>query len=279
MEMNGVIEGLAKAAARNAKGHEGDYIKDGLLYCGKCHTPKQCEIECGGRVIKPHCMCKCEVERWERLKEEDRARERMQRVDRMCRTGFRDSEMREWTFAHDDGKDAKTMAAMRRYVEKFPQMLENGTGLMLYGNVGSGKSFAAACIANALIENGTPCLMTNFQRIVNKLQDGFSGKQEYIDSLQKFDLLIIDDFATERRTEYMTEQVTAVIDARYRSKLPLIVTTNINPRDLMSAGGIGEQRIYSRIMDMCVPVPFNGSDRRRSDYAARTAAAKELLGL
>nr|UWD58135.1 MAG: hypothetical protein [Bacteriophage sp.] len=47
----------------------------------------------------------------------------------------------------------------------------------------------------------------------------------------------------------------------------------------MSAGGIGEQRIYSRIMDMCVPVPFNGSDRRRSDYAARTAAAKELLGL
>lgn len=144
MEMNGVIEGLAKAAARNAKGHEGDYIKDGLLYCGKCHTPKQCEIERGGRVIKPYCMCKCEVEREERLKEEDRARERMQRVDRMRRTGFPDSEMREWTFANDGGKDARTMAAMRRYVEKFPQMLENGTGLMLYGNVGSGKSFAVA---------------------------------------------------------------------------------------------------------------------------------------
>lgn len=279
MKTDGIIEGLAKAAAQNHKPKEGDYIKDGLLYCGKCHTPKQCEVEIGGRVIKPYCMCRCEVEREERLKEEDRARERMQRVDRMRRTGFPDSEMREWTFAHDDGKDAKTMAAMKRYVEKFPQMLENGTGLMLYGNVGSGKSFAAACIANALIESGTPCLMTNFQRIVNKLQNGFSGKQEYIDSLQKFDLLIIDDFATERRTEYMTEQVTAVIDARYRSKLPLIVTTNINPHDLMSADGIGEQRIYSRIMDMCVPVAFNGQDRRRSDYAARTAAAKKILGL
>ena len=269
MDTNGIIEGLAKAAAQNHKPQEGDYIKDGLLYCGKCHTPKQCEVEMGGRIIKPYCMCRCEVEREERLKEEERARERMQRADRMRRTGFPDSEMRDWTFANDDGKDAKTMAAMRRYVEKFPEMLENGTGLMLYGNVGSGKSFAAACIANALIENGTPCLMTNFQRIVNK----------YIDSLQKFDLLIIDDFATERKTEYMAEQVTAVIDARYRSKLPLIVTTNINPRDLMSADGIGEQRIYSRIMDMCVPVAFNGQDRRRSDYAARTAAAKELLGL
>lgn len=279
METDGIIEGLAKAAAANSKPKEGDYVKDGLLYCGKCHTQKQCEVEIGGRVIKPYCMCRCEIEREERLKEEDRARERMRRVDRMRRTGFPDSEMREWTFANDDGKDAKTMAAMRRYVEKFPQMLENGTGLMLYGNVGSGKSFAAACIANALIENGTPCLMTNFQRIVNRLSSGFSGKQEYIDGLQKFDLLIIDDFAAERKTEYMAEQVTAVIDARYRSKLPLIVTTNINPRDLMSADGIGEQRIYSRIMDMCVPVAFNGQDRRRSDYAARTAAAKELLGL
>lgn len=279
MNMDGIIEGFAKAAERNAKPQAGDYIKDGLLYCGKCNTPKQCEMEFGGRIIKPYCMCKCEVEEEERRKEDERTRERMQRVDMMRRTGFPDSEMREWTFANDDGKDAKTMAAMKRYVERFPEMLENGTGLMLYGNVGSGKSFAAACIANALIENGTPCLMTNFQRIVNKLQDGFSGRQEYIDSLQKFDLLIIDDFATERKTEYMTEQVTAVIDARYRSKLPLIVTTNINPRDLMSADGIGEQRIYSRIMDMCVPVPFNESDRRRSDYAARTAAAKELLGL
>lgn len=277
--MDGIIEGVAKAADMNRKSQEGDYIKYGLLYCGKCHTPKQCEVECGGRLIKPYCMCRCESENYEREKEEERTRERMRRVDRMRRTGFPDSEMREWTFANDDGKDAKTTAAMKRYVEKFPQMLENGTGLMLYGNVGSGKSFAAACIANALIESGTPCLMTNFQRIVNKLQDGFSGKQEYIDSLNEFDLLIIDDFATERKTEYMTEQVTAIIDARYRSNLPLIVTTNINPRDLMGADGIGEQRIYSRIMDMCIPVAFNGQDRRRSDYAARTAAAKELLGL
>ena len=279
MNFDGIIDGLENAAARNAKGRDGDYVKDGLLYCGKCNTPKQCVVEFGGRVIKPYCMCKCEVEEEERLKEESRVRERMQRVDRMRRTGFPDSEMREWTFANDDGKDAMTMAAMKRYVDKFPQMLEAGTGLMLYGNVGSGKSFAAACIANSLIESGTPCLMTNFQRIVSKLQDGFSGKQEYIDGLQRFDLLIIDDFATERKTEYMTEQVTAVIDARYRSKLPLIVTTNINPRELMSADGIGEQRIYSRIMDMCVPVAFNGCDRRSSEYAARTAAAKGLLGL
>ena len=53
MDTNGIIEGLAKAAAQNHKPNEGDYIKDGLLYCGKCNTPKQCEVEMGGRIIKP----------------------------------------------------------------------------------------------------------------------------------------------------------------------------------------------------------------------------------
>lgn len=57
--MDGIIEGLAKAAATNFKPKEGDYIKDGLLYCGKCHTPKQCEVEIGGRVIKPKCQEEC----------------------------------------------------------------------------------------------------------------------------------------------------------------------------------------------------------------------------
>lgn len=52
MDTNGIIEGLAKAAAQNHKPQDGDYIKDGLLYCGKCHTPKQCEVEFGGRIIK-----------------------------------------------------------------------------------------------------------------------------------------------------------------------------------------------------------------------------------
>ena len=118
MDTNVIIEGLAKAAAQNHTPHEGDYIKDGLLYCGKCHTQKQCEVEFGGRVIKPYCMCECEIEEEERRKEHERARERKQRVDRMRRTGFPDSEMRDWTFANDDGKDAKTMAAILAYAQR-----------------------------------------------------------------------------------------------------------------------------------------------------------------
>lgn len=277
METNAIIDGIAKAAARNRKAEEGDYIKGGLLYCGKCHTPKQCEVEFQGRVLKPYCMCKCEVEEEERRQKERKRAERMARVDRMRRTGFPDSEMRKWTFASDDGKSPQ-MKVLRRYVENFPRMLETGKGLILYGNVGSGKSFAAACVANALIDSGTPCLMTNFSRIVNTLNNSFEGRQGYIDSLNDFDLLVIDDFAAERGTEYMTEQVFNIIDARYRSGLPLIVTTNLDGSQLMNPKGIGQERVLSRILEMCVPVKFDGPNRRTRG-SADMDEIRGILGL
>ena len=42
-----------------------DYINpaDGLLYCGKCHTPKQCRVTAFGRETTPYCTCECEQKR------------------------------------------------------------------------------------------------------------------------------------------------------------------------------------------------------------------------
>ena len=65
--------------------------------------------------------------------------------------------------------------------------------------------------------------MTNFSRILNALSGLYSEeKNQYIDSLNQYSLLIIDDLGIERSTEFALEQVFNVIDSRYRSKLPLI---------------------------------------------------------
>lgn len=279
MNTDTLIQGIAATAARTNRRNDGDYIENGLLHCGKCHTPKQCEMELAGRIIKPYCMCRCESEEWERQRDEERKAARMHRLDMMRRTGFPDSEMRKWTFEADDGQSGKPMDVMRRYVDNFPAMLERGKGLLLHGNVGSGKSFAAACVANALIDKGTPCMMTNFTRLVNTINNQFEGRQKYIDSLNDFDLLVIDDLAAERDTEFMTEQVMTIIDARYRSGLPLIVTTNLEPQQLVNPDGIGRKRIYSRLLEMCIPVKFVGADRRTSNLKDGTAEVRELLGL
>lgn len=280
MEINNAISGIAARAARQYARQEGDYTgEDGLLYCGKCHTQKQVRQKFLGEMKVLHCACKCSVERNKREAEEKRKRDRMQYLDGMRRTGFPDAEMRKWTFSHDDGGNSKIIEIARKYVDNFNVMRSQGTGLLLYGNVGCGKSFAAACIANALIDRGTPCMMTNFSRIINQLQESFDGRQKYIDNLSRFDLLVIDDMAVERNSEYVWENIMNIVDSRYRSGLPLIVTTNLTIGELADPSDIRRQRVYSRLKEMCVPIEVTGADRRTSKMERNIMSAKSLLGL
>ena len=275
-----VFSGIAARAAQQYAEQPGDYRDaDGLLMCGKCHTPKQVRQPFLGNVKVLACACKCVIEHNRREAEEKRKRDRMQYLDSMRRTGFPDAEMRKWTFANDDGGNANLMSIARKYVANFDAMRSNGTGLLLYGNVGCGKSFAAACIANALIDNGTPCMMTNFTRIINRLQESFDGRQKYIDNLSRLDLLVIDDMAVERNTEYVWEQVMTIIDAGYRSGLPVVVTTNLTIGELADPADIRRQRVYSRLKEMCVPIEVTGADRRTRKMERNIMSAKSLLGL
>lgn len=280
MGANNVLSSIAARAAQRYAEQPGDYRDaDGLLMCGKCHTHKQVRQPFLGSVKVLACACKCVIANNRREADTKRKRDRMQYLDSMRRTGFPDAEMRKWVFDNDDGGNTKLMDIAHKYVANFDEMRANGTGLLLYGNVGCGKSFAAACIANALIDNGTPCMMTNFTRIINRLQESFAGRQKYIDNLSRFDLLVIDDMAAERNTEYVWEQVMTIIDARYRSGLPVIVTTNLTIGELADPADIRRQRVYSRLKEMCVPIEVAGADRRTRKMERNIMSAKSLLGL
>lgn len=279
MSFENAIAAIEQRAAASIKREAGDYEKDGLLHCGKCNTPKQCFVELFGTIRKPPCLCKCAVEAREREEEQRRQREFADKVQRYRSIGFPESEMSKWNFAADDGSNPKMSAAMQNYVQHFDEFRKNGKGLLLFGDVGTGKTFLAACVANALIDKGTPCLVTNFARIANTVQGLFEGRQEYYDSLNKFPLLVLDDLSAERKTEYMQEIVYNVIDARYRAKLPLIVTTNLTRDELMNPADITYQRIFSRLFEMCTPIEIAGNDRRHAALKNDIAATKQLLGL
>lgn len=281
--MDGIMDGTIKEAEKaNAKA-EGDYMgEDGLLHCGKCHAPKQCRIDgwhsTGAAAILP-VACECAKAERRAFEEHMKAEERRRSLDKMRRAGFPDAEMRKWTFDADDGANDRIMGVAHRYVKNFDAMRANGSGLLIYGDVGCGKSFMAACIANALIDQGTPALMTNFSRIVNQLQETFDGRQKYLDRFNSFDLLVIDDLAAERDTDYMWEQIMAVIDARYRAGLPLIVTTNLTAVELSDGEDIRKRRVYSRLKEMCIPLRMTGDDRRNAKMRSKIDAARGLLGL
>jgi DNA replication protein DnaC len=258
---------------------DGDYIKDGLLHCGKCNTPKQIMINICGKVAKPYCMCKCEEEAEKARQEQVREILHKEEIERNRCSGFLDIDMRYSTFDKDDRANPKISDIALRYVEHFGTMYRKGKGLIFFGNAGTGKSFLAACIANALIDKGYKCLMTNFPRIINELTGMFEGKQEYIDSLNNYDLLVIDDLAIERDTEYTAEIIQNVIDSRYRSGKPLIITTNLTKQEYENPKNIKKQRLFSRLYEMCLPLAVQGNDRRKEHAAIKDCDMRELLGL
>lgn len=281
METN-LIENMIREASRNSHYEEGDYLgEDGLLICGKCHTPKQYRFTAtwDGKEKTPYTPCDCARELRNAEEQARQAQNLRIEANRLRNLGFPDAEMRDWTFAHDDGTDPKTMSIARNYVDNFPEMKRRGKGLLLYGTVGTGKTYAAACIANELISQGRPCLVTNFARITNTLQGMFDGKQRYLDGFNRLDLLVIDDLAAERDTSYMNEMVFNIIDSRYRSGKPLIVTSNLSQSDLKNPCSIDRKRIYSRLLEMCVPIEVKGPDRRERKLHDDSADMARLLGI
>ena len=231
-----------------------------------------------GKMLEPLCLCKCAKEEYDRALEEERKLQRAEEIKTLRRNGIPDRDLEKCTFANDDQANPKASNTARAYVENFRKMFTKGKGLIFYGGVGTGKTFLAAAIANALIDMGYPCLVTNFSRLSNTIF-GMEKKQEYIDSLNRFDLIVIDDLAAERDTDFMNEMVTNIIDSRYRAGLPLIVTTNLPFSELAYSSDQKKQRVYSRLMEMCIPVEIKGADRRKTKLKEDYNELKEMLGL
>lgn len=250
-----------------------DYTKDGITYCGKCNEPKEKILLDGyGATIKPHIMCKCEREEEEARKSEEERRRFKEEIERSRQVCFESKEQMKFTFEKDD-KSNEISKIAKNYADKFEEL--KNTGLVFYGTVGTGKTFSACCIANELIDRGYTCLVTTFPKIVNEMQSTFN-KQEYIDRLIDFDLLIIDDLASERRTEYMDEMVMNVIDSRYRNGKPVIITTNLTAEEMEYTEDMNRKRIYSRLYEMCIFYEVKGNDRRMSKQKEYKKILEEL---
>ena len=279
MGLEQTFQNMVKQSEETNRINEGDYVgENGLWYCGSCNTPKQIEVKAFGAVHKPFCNCECEKQRLANEKENKQQLEFKNRVKDLRRACFPDSEMMQWTFANDDMENEQITKAMKRYVENFDEMKKQGKGLLLYGNVGRGKTYASCEVANALIDKGYSVLVTNFSKVINTLQSTYE-KQEYIDSLNEYALLVIDDLSAERDTEYVNDYIFQVVDARYRSNKPMFFTTNLSIETLKKPDTMAKMRIYERVLEKCFPIEVKGQNRRHKAVRETYGDMKELLGL
>ena len=277
---------LAQESLEKCPRVEGDFERNGILYCGKCKMPKREILNTDGVDILWATECRCVQEenaRREREEEEKRQREeRLRRVKELKQNSLLDPKFRDATFSifEENKYNAENLKLAKRYCEKFQQMLQKNQGLLFYGDNGTGKSFTAACIANEIIEKYEySVIITPTSNIADSSFFKSTEKYEWFMSLSKTaDLLVIDDLGAERSTDFAIERIFEYIDSRYKAAKPVIITTNLTLTEMIDEADRRKKRIYDRIFEMCYPMEFKGPSWRMKIAGKRMEEINGDLG-
>lgn len=238
-------------------------------YCGKPYKKNENILENLPDFIKqqivyiPDCDCfekikEKELEELERQRAKECAKNRVKKYKDIS---IIDEKFKNSTFKNAEMTD-KHMLISKKFAEK---LLEKGVapkGILMYGNVGTGKTFASNCIANYLMEHGRTVLVMNLGLYLNKLKREWAeAEKDVLSYVETCDLLVIDDFGVEKVSEFVIEKTFSLIDERYRTSKPLIITTNLTLKDIENKFGA---RISDRITEMCYPLAVIGESKRKA---------------
>jgi DNA replication protein DnaC len=208
------------------------------------------------------------------------------------------------------GMPEAVVSEVRGYVRNLNARLEEGRGMWLVGDVGTGKTTLAMIVSAAALEAGHTVAIYSLPRLLNLIRDEIGTENSLLDLLDKLsgvDLLHIDDLGAQHTTPWRLEQLYSIVDARYQAGRPIVATTNLMPSALAEQMGrqilttvtedrdgqkseerrevsndaseVVGQRIVSRLVEMCGdPLPLFGDDKRRLYQADPPAAGSAGLG-
>lgn len=146
----------------------------------------------------------------------------------------------------------KARSAALEFVEGCLEGEDTGLGLLFTGPVGSGKTFLAACIANALIEKDFRVLFLVVPDLLDELRATFSNKGEHnemdlLDTAREIPILVLDDLGAHNYTEWTRNRLYSIINYRLNEQLQTVITTNLSLEEMETYLG---DRTTSRLLQM-----------------------------
>jgi DNA replication protein DnaC len=231
------------------------------------------------RNLRVAVLCKCEEEQEALERQRKQEAEEMEAIERLKKASLMDAKFDSATFSHFEKTkyNERNLKICLRYAEKFDEMVENNQGLLFWGGTGTGKSYAAACIANELIGKRVPVILTSFVRLLQIIESRREDEAGFIERINRAKLVIFDDLGAERGTDYALEKVYNIVDSRYRRSLPMILTTNLTMDEMKRETDIRYARIYDRIFETCYPMQFVGTSWRKREASRRYEDMSALL--
>jgi DNA replication protein DnaC len=167
-------------------------------------------------------------------------------------------------------------ATVRRYADHIAENLDQGRGLWLFGNKGTGKTTLAYMVARTALDRGYSVLSLNTVDLFNRLGESYRDgarwtTAEIIDGAATVDLLQLEDLTAPRDSEWTLEQLYTIINFRYESGKAIVFTSDVPsgepPDPGKLAARIGE-RTFSRLVQMVGdPAVLVGDDMRLSHVA------------
>lgn len=141
---------------------------------------------------------------------------------------------------------------------------KEGRGTYLWGEPGTGKTYAACCCARLFVQDGARVRKVTSRRLLDEVKEGWDQRDpDVMRRFERLDLLVLDDVGAERPTPWAIEELTRLVDARVEEGLPTVVTSNYRIGQLRDLwGGMEGKRMASRLAGACESVEVAGPDRR-----------------
>lgn len=249
-----------------------DHPEQNALHCGPCRS----ELIGASPWDTDHGMADdSDPDRATRA-DGDAARRRRIALNRwgaMCDPEFADATM-------DDVPDLVTddAAVIHAWLDAWNAGADPLPWLSVFGPVGVGKTHLLHALARAAVTGPAPaeCIVVTAPQMYASLRPGAPTPEVTLYQYQTTPLLVIDDLGANKHSDWVEEKTHDILNDRYRRRLPVLFTTNLDVDQLRAAIG---DRMVSRLRQRCLRVVLEGDDRRQAPtlqgLALATAAARE----
>lgn len=174
-----------------------------------------------------------------------------------------------------------------KFVEEYDP--HDGSGLLLIGNIGTGKTHLAVSIIRELILKGIPCLFYDYRDLIKEIQDSYNATVQATElgilrPVFETEVLLLDELGAMKPTDWKGDTISLILNSRYNQSRTTIITTNF--RDEPAAGAIRSlsparaatreetlgdrigERMRSRLHEMCRIIRMEGEDFRQKFRSA-----------